>query len=156
MWVFIVLSWCRKLWSSVKINVAGLYLLKNPFWEQMLARKSLQKNPGMGQGYIAVLFCIAMVLISMGPRLWKSFRDMDEGVTHVLGITCSPYLLCGATKGEKHLLISVKLSQLTSSSLLYFKLRPYFSELSMGSFFCGLILVFSHRCCSSAQNQSCF
>lgn len=45
------------------------------------------------------------------------------------------YLLCGAIKGEKHLLISVKLSQLPSSSLLYFKLRPYFSELSMGSVF---------------------
>lgn len=67
------------------------------------------------------------------------------------------YLLCGATKGEKHLLISVKPSQLTSSSLLYFKFRPYFSELSMDRFFfCGLILVFSHRCCSPAQNQSCF
>lgn len=45
------------------------------------------------------------------------------------------YLLWGATKGEKHLLISVKPSQLTSSSLLYFKFRPYFSELSMDRYF---------------------
>lgn len=63
MWVFIVLRWSRKLWSSVKMDVAGLSLLKKPLLRANTRQKIPQKNPAMGQRYFALLFCIAMLLI---------------------------------------------------------------------------------------------
>lgn len=57
MWVFIFPSWSRKPWSSVKINVAGLPLLKTSFWEQTLARKDLKKIQAWVK--FTLLFCSA-------------------------------------------------------------------------------------------------
>lgn len=129
---------------------------KNLLLRTDTSQKRPQKNPGMGQVYIALLFCIVMVLISMGSRLWKSFRDMDEGVTRAgyysLSLLTSSV---GLQRGEKHLLISVKLSWITGSSLLYFKFRMFFFEVNMGGFL-WFDLSVSHRCCSPVQNQSTF
>lgn len=65
MWVFIVLRWSRKLWSSVKINVAGLPLLKKKLSENKYQPENPSKNPAMGHCYFTLQFCRAMLLILM-------------------------------------------------------------------------------------------
>lgn len=111
------------------------------------SQKSPPKNPGMGQGCIALLFCIAMPLVSMGSRLWKSFRGTDRGLNHSAG----HYLLTlvtscvGIQRGEEHYSCKTILDH--NTSIYGCKMRLYFFEVNKGGFFCGLILVFSHRCC---------